>query len=63
MRTALYSALGVMLMLSACAKPPSQTRNACAIFEQLLEIFLFAITARAKAIESSNDPCRAPSCP
>lgn len=34
MRTALISALGVMLMLSACAKPPSQTRNACAIFEQ-----------------------------
>ena len=34
MRTALISTLGVMLMLSACAKPPSQTRNACAIFEQ-----------------------------
>ncbi len=34
MRTAVVSAIGVMLMLSACAKPPSQTRNACAIFEQ-----------------------------
>ncbi|QLF71157.1 hypothetical protein FE840_017235 [Peteryoungia desertarenae] len=34
MRTALVSALGAMLLLSACAKPPTQQRNACAIFEQ-----------------------------
>lgn len=34
MRTALVSALGAMLLLSACAKPPVQQRNACAIFEQ-----------------------------
>ncbi len=39
MRTALVSTLSVMLILSACAKPPSQTRNACAIFEQRDDLF------------------------
>ncbi|MBW8284862.1 MAG: hypothetical protein K0M55_14800, partial [Rhizobium sp.] len=26
--------VGLLLALTACAKPPSQTKNACAIFEQ-----------------------------
>ena len=55
MRTALISTLGVMLMLTACAKPPSQTRNACAIFEQrdgLFNNWRRAAIAAERALET-----------
>ena len=57
MRTALVFALGSMLMLSACAKPPSQTRNACAIFEQRDGLFNNWRRRRPR-IPSANTACR-----